>query len=167
MATVTLDGITRDVVVSRSGSGFVITVDGRRHEARDVALVENGVAFLLGHESHVARASAGAGGREVSVDGRVYRRERGDVDADRPAAFAGRAADGRLEAPMPGSIIAVNVAEGDRVRSGQPLVVLESMKMHNEIASPVDGLVRKVHCRVGEQVSFGHVLVEIGREGAP
>jgi biotin carboxyl carrier protein len=67
---------------------------------------------------------------------------------------------------MPGSIIAVNVAEGDHVRSGQALVVLESMKMHNEITAPHDGVVRKVNCRVGEQVGFGHVLVEIGPEAS-
>jgi biotin carboxyl carrier protein len=56
------------------------------------------------------------------------------------------------------------VSQGDHVRSGQPLVVLESMKMHNEIVSPLDGVVRKVNCRVGEQVGFGHVLMEIGSE---
>jgi len=42
--------------------------------------------------------------------------------------------------------------------------VLESMKMHNEITSPSNGVVRRVHIKVGEQVSFGHVLVEVGAD---
>jgi biotin carboxyl carrier protein len=159
----TIDGIRRDVVVARDGDGFAVTVDGRRYHVRDVARVDDGIAFMIGHESHVARVSSETGGLTVSIGGGKYVQQREMVDADRPAAHA-RGGDGRLEAPMPGSIIAVNVSQGDRVRSGQPLVVLESMKMHNEIVSPLDGVVRKVNCRVGEQVGFGHVLIEIGTE---
>jgi biotin carboxyl carrier protein len=60
--------------------------------------------------------------------------------------------------------MAVNVAVGESVKSGQPLVVLESMKMHNEIVSPIGGTVQSLSCREGEQVSFGQVLVEITAE---
>jgi biotin carboxyl carrier protein len=60
----------------------------------------------------------------------------------------------------------VNVSEGDRVRAGQALIVLESMKMHNEITAPHDGVVRMLNCRVGQQVGFGHVLVEIASEAS-
>lgn len=62
---------------------------------------------------------------------------------------------------MPGNIVAVNVEPGETVEPGAPLVVLESMKMQNEIISPVAGEVRSVNCAVGDQVSFGAVLVEI------
>ena len=72
--------------------------------------------------------------------------------------------DGRIEAPMPGSIIALHVKPGDPVKSGQPVVVLESMKMHNELVAPVDGVVRSLQCKVGDQVGFGQVLAEIGME---
>lgn len=166
MATITIDGVRREVVVARHGDAFVVTVDGRSHDVRRVALVEDGLAFLLGHESHVVRVAQHRGGVELSVGGHTYVQARDAVDADRPASAHGRDGEGVLEAPMPGSIIAINVSAGDRVRSGQPLVVLESMKMHNEITSPLDGVVRKVNCRVGDQVGFGHVLVEIGSETA-
>jgi biotin carboxyl carrier protein len=165
MASMTIDGVRRDVVVVRDGDGFVVTVGERRYAVRDVARLDDGIAFIIDHESHVAWVSNEAIGLTLSIGGSTYVQEREIVEADRPAATS-RGGDGRLEAPMPGSIIAVNVSEGDRVRSGQPLVVLESMKMHNEIASPMDGVVRKVNCRVGEQVGFGHVLIEIGSEGA-
>ena len=65
---------------------------------------------------------------------------------------------------MPGNIIAVNVSEGDVVEANQAVVVIESMKMQNEIPSPIDGKVAKVNCAVGDQVDFGHVLVEITPE---
>jgi len=84
-----------------------------------------------------------------------------------PDPRAGRARgsrDGKVQAPMPGGIIALHVKEGEHVTAGQPLVVLESMKMHNEITSPSNGVVRRVHIKVGEQVSFGHVLVEVGAD---
>lgn len=151
------------MVVTRDGEGYVVTVDGRHHAVRDVSRLEDGLAFTVDHASHVVRVSRGANGAELSMGGRTYSLPRDTADADRPAGAKG-GGDGRLEAPMPGSIIAVNVAVGDHVRSGQPLVVLESMKMHNEITAPHDGVVRKVNCRVGEQVGFGHVLVEIGSE---
>jgi biotin carboxyl carrier protein len=83
-----------------------------------------------------------------------------------PARTGGGSSDGRVQAPMPGGIIAVHVHEGDHVTAGQPLVVLESMKMHNEITSPADGVVQRIHSKVGDQVSFGHVLVEIGAGGS-
>lgn len=73
----------------------------------------------------------------------------------------GASSDGRLEAPMPGTIVAVHVAEGDPVTPGQALIVLESMKMQNEIASPVGGTVRTINCRPGEQVGFGDVLAVV------
>jgi len=163
MATITIDGVRKDVVVTRGEGGVVVTVDGHRYDVRDVARIEGGVAFLLDGESHVVRASNGRGGTELSIGGRVYVEQRETIDADRPS-HSGGSGDGRLEAPMPGSIIAVHVTTGDKVRVGQPLVVLESMKMHNEIVAPMNGVVRKVNCRVGEQVGFGHVLVEIEAE---
>jgi biotin carboxyl carrier protein len=164
MATITIDGVRRNVDVKRDGEGYVVTVDGRAYTVKDVSQIDGGHAFMLDRTSHAALVSSGVRGVELSMDGRTYAVSREAADADRPASARGRGGDERLEAPMPGSIIAVNVAAGDRVHAGQALVVLESMKMHNEITAPHDGVVHKVHCRVGEQVGFGHVLVEIGPE---
>ena len=69
VATIVIDGVRREVVVARHGDGFVVTVDGRSHDVRHVALVEDGLAFLLGHESHVVRVANSRGGVELSVGG--------------------------------------------------------------------------------------------------
>jgi biotin carboxyl carrier protein len=66
-----------------------------------------------------------------------------------------------LRPPMPGKVLEVRVREGDRVEKGQPLVVLEAMKMRNEIVSPVAGVVRSLSASVGSSVRSGDVLLRI------
>ncbi|NUQ12414.1 MAG: acetyl-CoA carboxylase biotin carboxyl carrier protein subunit, partial [Gemmatimonadaceae bacterium] len=67
----------------------------------------------------------------------------------------------RLVAPMPGLVVRIAVQEGDRVQAGTPLVVMEAMKMENELKAPVDGVVGPVRVRPGEAVEKGAVLVEL------
>lgn len=72
-----------------------------------------------------------------------------------------RSGDGRVKAPIPGLITRVLVNEGDNVRTGQPLVVLEAMKMENEIRAPFDGLVRAIPVTIGQTVVRSEVLVRV------
>lgn len=67
-----------------------------------------------------------------------------------------------IEAPMPGSIIDVKVKVGEAVKKNQPLVILEAMKMENEIVSPVDGKVVSIGVSKGDTVNPGDMLVQIG-----
>jgi acetyl-CoA/propionyl-CoA carboxylase biotin carboxyl carrier protein len=66
-----------------------------------------------------------------------------------------------LVAPMPGTVIRVAVAEGDRVEARQPLVVLEAMKMETPVVSPYEAVVRAIHVAEGDRVAGGTVLVEL------
>ncbi len=66
-----------------------------------------------------------------------------------------------VTAPMPGTVLQVLVAEGDRVQPRQPLVVIEAMKMETPLVSPYEGIVRKVHVAEGDRVAGGAVLVEL------
>ncbi|WP_188187675.1 ATP-binding protein [Nonomuraea sp. SYSU D8015] len=70
-------------------------------------------------------------------------------------------APGSLLAPMPGSVLRVEVEAGDRVEKGQSVLVLEAMKMEHRIAAPADGVVRGVHVEKGQQVEAGAVLAII------
>ncbi|WP_018086759.1 biotin/lipoyl-containing protein [Desulfurispora thermophila] len=76
-----------------------------------------------------------------------------------PAAPAGA---GVVTAPMPGNINAVKVNVGDTVKAGDGLVILEAMKMENEITAPIDGTVKEVKVQKGQTVNNGDVLVVIG-----
>jgi 3-methylcrotonyl-CoA carboxylase alpha subunit len=78
-----------------------------------------------------------------------------------PMAHAGEAevAGGRLTAPMPGKVVAVIAAKGQQVKKGEPLVIMEAMKMEHTIAAPADGLVEEILYQVGDQVADGAPLL--------
>nr|WP_300092824.1 biotin/lipoyl-containing protein [Sedimentibacter sp.] len=67
-----------------------------------------------------------------------------------------------LTAPMPGTILDIKVAEGQTVKAGELILILEAMKMENEIVSPKDGVVNKIHTSKSATVSTGEPLVTIG-----
>ena len=67
----------------------------------------------------------------------------------------------KVTSPMPGSILKVNVAKGDSVKKGQSLLILEAMKMENDIKAPADGKVVDVKVSKGDCVTLGQVLVEV------
>jgi 3-methylcrotonyl-CoA carboxylase alpha subunit len=76
----------------------------------------------------------------------------------------GTAADGAILSPMPGRIIAVEVAAGDKVVTGQKLVTLEAMKMEHSLVAPFDGTVAELSAETGGQVSEGTLLVRVERD---
>jgi 3-methylcrotonyl-CoA carboxylase alpha subunit len=80
---------------------------------------------------------------------------------DNPMAHAGEveAAGGRLTAPMPGKVVAVLASKGQQVKKGDPLVIMEAMKMEHTIAAPSDGLVEEILYEVGDQVADGAPLL--------
>jgi acetyl/propionyl-CoA carboxylase alpha subunit len=83
-------------------------------------------------------------------------------DVDEAAHERGAGAEqSAVTAPMPGTVIRVDVAAGDRVEARQPLVVLEAMKMETPLTSPYAAVVRAVHVAVGDQVAGGALLVEL------
>ena len=67
-----------------------------------------------------------------------------------------------VEAPMPGKILKISVAVGASVSSGDVLLILEAMKMENEISAPAGGTVREIRAREGDSVNTGDVLIVLG-----
>ena len=82
----------------------------------------------------------------------------------RPKGSAGHASDGAILAPMPGKVIAVDVATGDTVSKGQKLLVLEAMKMEHALTAPFDGTVAELAVAVGAQVQVEALLVRVEKE---
>ena len=84
----------------------------------------------------------------------------GPPSAPAPAAPSAGAA-GLVKSPMPGTLLSFKVAKGQTVRRGEVLLILEAMKMENEIVAPVDGVVSALRVAEGASVSTGDVLVEL------
>lgn len=72
------------------------------------------------------------------------------------------AADGAAVSPMPGTVVKIMAAQGDKVNKGQPILVLEAMKMENEITAAKDGVLSELRVAEGQSVAGGEILFIIG-----
>jgi biotin carboxyl carrier protein len=148
--------------------GDSVTVDGQPVRAHLGDLPGTPLQILtVGWEVHRAHARRGPakGQYELSIDGHRFSvealDERTRAIRELSGASARPAGPAHLTAPMPGLIVRVNVHAGDRVRAGQGLVVMEAMKMENELKAAVAGVVRKVVVSAGSVVEKGATLLEM------
>jgi biotin carboxyl carrier protein len=161
-------GRTREVEVTPAGEGFAISVDRRRFhvdaariDATTLSLV---VDSVFSHEVVIVRGALNpaphvtvrVGALDIAVG--VNLRRRAGASGARAAAGSGPQ---RVIAPMPGKIVRLPVSAGDRVSAGQPVVVVEAMKMENELRASRDGTVADVPAREGASVEAGALLVVI------
>lgn len=102
----------------------------------------------------------------LSVNGENYSflsvDENGDIENGRIAGTEHSEAKLTITAPMPGSVLKINVEEGEDVKDGQCLIIVEAMKMETELCSTVHGKVKKIHVKPGNQVDAGEILIELG-----
>ena len=119
---------------------------------KNYRITVNGVAYDVTVEELGTVAAAPAPAVERKVDP-------APAAAPAPAAPAGGTP---VNAPMPGTIVRVNVKAGDSIKKGDVLMVLEAMKMENDICAPVDGKVLSVQAAQGEAVTADAVLLTIG-----
>ncbi len=114
--------------------------------------------------SGLARTAAAPAAAVAAAPAPVAGREAAPVMAPPPPpAAAAQEGSSILPAPLPGLVLEVHVKEGDAVKAGQALLVMEAMKMENQIQAPFDGKVRKVFVQKGANISEGDKLVEISR----
>ena len=130
---------------------YKVTLNGRTYEVE----VEAGKAMLLSEYEAIAPAPAAAAPVAAAPAAAA-------PAAAAPAAPVVTGAGDPVNAPMPGNILKVNVKAGDAVKAGTVLVVLEAMKMENEIMAPKDGTVTQVLVSKGSTVDTGAALVVIG-----
>lgn len=127
---------------------YKVTLNGKTYEVE----VEHGKAVLLDEYEALAPAPAAPVAAAPSA---------APAAAPAPAAPVNLAAGETVAAPMPGNIIRVDVKQGDTVKAGQILVILEAMKMENEIVAPKDGTVAQLVTSKGSVVDTGDPLVVI------
>ena len=165
---ITAGGRQYVVDVTRKEDTFLVSVDGRQHEV-DVKGIDGLWSLLIGqsggrrptHSYEIAFSASANGAMTVHVDGipvevLVAQRRRPG------AAIAPHSADEgpqRVTAPMPGKIVKLLVKQGDRVQPQQGVVVVEAMKMENELRARAAGTVTEVRVTEGSSVEAGAILV--------
>ena len=156
---------SHEVEVERHGDEFTVEIDGQRHELELVSL-DGAVASLRflanGRSLQITYHHGSNGSWRVAVGQREF-----DLEVLTPAeaveavSAARDSGPSRLMAPIPGKVVGVKVKPGDEVEPGQPLVVLEAMKMENELAADQAGKVAAIHVAAGDTVEGGELLVEL------
>jgi biotin carboxyl carrier protein len=151
-----------------SSGRYRVTVDGGAHLVDAVRIGQFGLSLLVDGEAGVSReiSIAPAGGRGdllITIDGRTVAASVNARRTRRAAADSGAQAHGEqaVVAPMPGRVVRVLVAPGDEVAARQGVVVVDAMKMENELRSPKAGRVKDVSVIAGASVEMGRVLVVI------
>jgi biotin carboxyl carrier protein len=165
-----VDGVERQVEITAQGADqFTIFIDDERFELSARQIDANTLSIITAAEEAYEATFAVDGATQdvtqvylgdAAVDVAVYDLRR---QALRQAEAAVSAQDGpaRILTPMPGKVVAVLVEEGQSVQAGAGLVVVEAMKMENELRAPKDGVVRQLKAQVGAAVDSGAVLLVI------
>ena len=135
------DGESRSLTAELDGARLAVTIDGLRSEY-----------LVAAHDGNIWLAG---------IDGTAMVREVQEVSIRAGEAHAGEAV---ITSPMPGSVIAVNVADGTEVSAGAPLVVVEAMKMEHALTSPIDGTV-EILVKAADLVKVDQILARITPKG--
>jgi biotin carboxyl carrier protein len=159
---VLIGGKTRTVELTQQNGAWEIAVDGKTVNADPVEVAPNTFSVLLSGESHQIRVAPRPDGTLTLHTGLAeYQAEVIDPRSWRGRRHGALEAEGRqqIAAPMPGKIVRLLVSEGDLVDAGQGLLVVEAMKMQNEIRSPKSGKVERLLAKEGQAVNAGEILV--------
>jgi len=161
---VLIDNARRSVELKRDANRWRISLDGEPLDADAVEIAPNIYSVLLNGKSHEVRITPKpTGALALQTDHQEFTADLLDPRAWRGRRHGALEAEGRQQvaAPMPGKIVRLLVQAGDNVEAGQGLIVVEAMKMQNEIRSPKSGTVERLLAKEGQPVNAGEVLAWI------
>ena len=146
--------------VSREGDRYSVTVDGKRYELRRIA---PGLFGYLGDGSRIVLAAIHYKGTcYLDINSiQIEITESGSEDSAGGAADLHAGQKDKIFAPMPGKIVKIMVSVGEEVDLKQPMVIVEAMKMENQVNSRAKGKVKAIHFKAGDQVDTEHPIIEL------
>ncbi|MGB7282825.1 MAG: biotin/lipoyl-containing protein [Candidatus Acidiferrum sp.] len=151
----------RTVELERDADRWKITLDGHAVDADVAEIAPNTLSLLIEGQSYEVRIRQLPGGSlELQTGLQEFTAEVADPRSWRGRGHGTLDVTGRQQvvAPMPGKVVRLLVKAGDRVEAGQGLLVVEAMKMQNEIRSPKGGVVERLLAKEGQPVNAGEVL---------
>jgi biotin carboxyl carrier protein len=158
----TVNGQTFEIEINQGGR---VTINGEERIVDFKTISESLISALIDNASFEALIDEREGRYNVLMFGDMYEVEVADERQQRllhsSTGFQVAQGEITIRSPMPGLIVAVPVTEGQSVRQGEAVCVLESMKMENELKAPRDGVVSRVHVAKGDRVEQNKALVTI------
>ncbi|WP_075591622.1 acetyl-CoA carboxylase biotin carboxyl carrier protein subunit [Labilibacter marinus] len=135
-ASVEVEGINNDEVL--------IKIDNQTHIGEVVNLKQNEVSVMINGNTY-----------DFTIDTELASKRKEKIAKNAGVKVS------KVNAPLPGEIVAVLMSEGQEVHKGEPIMILEAMKMQNEITSPVNGKIKSIHAKADDTVMKDQVLFEI------
>ncbi len=158
---VSVRGRAIGVAVTPLGNGRLsVAIDGSSEPPLEVTLLGDAPDAALAIGAKIVEVRASGSDVTVGSERRPVRVENRDR-ASKPSGTTQGGASGTVRAPMPGRIVKVLVEAGVSVERGTGVVVVEAMKMENELSAPISGVVERVHVKAGDRVERGAPLIEV------
>jgi biotin carboxyl carrier protein len=162
----TLAKESHDIEVKDRGDGlYEVVLDGEKHVVDALQMDHGAVSVIIDRASYsIEFEDIGDGALNVLVRGQIFPVDLLDERRLRMRAASGRfAVEGpqTINAPMPGKVVKILCKVGDEVKEGQGLVVVEAMKMENELASPKDGVIKEITAVENASVESGAKLIVV------
>lgn len=166
---ISLDEVELTVQIPKyTDNHFLCQINGKTHEVREWNCKANCVTFFMNGQSHSIFFSEDSMGYTfLSLKGHLFTLKRLDtlIETISPVGFEYSAGgNNHITSPMPGKVIKINVQEGDQVKKGSLLMIIEAMKMENMILSPLTGKVGKINVSVNDRVEICNPLLHLIKE---
>ena len=159
----TVNGVFQAISLERKEDRVSIRHGDKTLEAEVRVISPNTVSLLVDGRSYLVIIARDKDKKHIWLDGSAYFIQSGKEEQRRAERGDDRAQKGKsvVTAPMPGKVVKVCVVEKEAVRKNQTLAIVEAMKMENEIKSPIEGFVNKIHVSAGELVDSEKPLLEL------
>lgn len=149
------------VKIDDKGGRVRATIGEGTHEVDLQIISENCLSLLIEGKTYTAYVARDDNRRYVQIGEEQYLFEEPQEEVSGMAGGPAQVAETEIGPPMPGKVVKLLVSEGEEVKVGQGLVIVEAMKMENEIKSTIAATVRKVNFSAGDLVNLGDVIIEL------
>lgn len=159
----TIGGETHRVSVEFRDGLYLVNVGGKEWKVDAQLISENCLSLISENRTMLVYLAENEGKRYLSVNGEQFHLEEVEAAADTGTRAETLAVEGLqvITPVMPGKVVKVQVSAGEAVEKDQTLVIVEAMKMENEMRAPANGRVKKIHVAAGDLVNLGQPMVEL------
>lgn len=161
-------GKTYKIAVDFKDGCYLVNVENEKFEVDVQLLSANCLSLLVNNKIHTIYIAENKERKYLAVGGEQFCLAEAKAVSEKEFVAEAGPIEGKqfVCSPMPGTVIKINVAEGEEVEKNQSLVIVEAMKMENEIRSPIKGKVKKINCTAGDLVGADEPIIELETEEA-